>query len=350
MPIHFKYYCKNDLLSYTRVRKFETKLGERIAVVSARHSLEAWLANPQLRYVILGIPEDLGVIANYGTGGTHTLWSSFLSAFLNVQHNDYFEGDHILLLGHFDFSDIKSLIEKNAHDPDERVAAYRHAVNTLDEEVEELVKRITTRGKVPIIIGGGHNNAYPLIKGTAKGLCKAGSIPQARINAVNLDAHTDFRPEEGRHSGNAFRYAETDGYLYKYCVIGVHENYLPQNVLMDFVGKPFLNMVSYEDIFIREKMNFIQAMAHATEFTDDTFTGVELDLDSIENVLSSAQTPAGITVLQARQYVHFMGSRSKAAYLHLCEGASQLEDGSVSRTTGKLVSYLVTDFIKASGG
>lgn len=55
----------------------------------------------------------------------------------------------------------------------------------------------------------------------------------AQINCVNLDAHPDYGVTEGRHSGNAFRYAEEDGYLGKYCIIGVHENNISQGILMD---------------------------------------------------------------------------------------------------------------------
>ncbi len=285
--------------------------------------------------------------ANGGIGGTDSCWNSFLSSFLNIQSNDFLGGEEILLLGHFDFGDIKYLIEQNAHGNEERIDAYRHAVITIDEEVEELVKIITAHRKIPIVVGGGHNNAYPLIKGSAKGLHKAGLIELAQINAVNLDAHSDFRPSEGRHSGNGFRYAEEDGYLLKYCVIGIHENYLPQNVWMDIVNNPFIDFITYEDIFIHEKRNFIQAVAHATGFTEDNFTGIELDLDCIEHVLSSAQTPAGISSLHARQYMNFTAVDSKPAYIHICEGATQLADGKKEDTTGKLISYLVSDFIKA---
>ncbi len=42
---------------------------------------------------------------------------------------------------------------------------------------------------------------------------KQSILPLAQINSINLDAHSDFRPAEGRHSGNGFRYAEEDGYL-----------------------------------------------------------------------------------------------------------------------------------------
>lgn len=344
----FRFYNKEDVLKLTKVRRFETKLGERVQLVHTREQFEEALAQSTAKYVLFGIPEDIGVKANGGVGGADTSWFPFLTSFLNIQSNDFLQGDEILLLGHFDFADVEALIEANAHSYDEKVEAYRHAVNMVDEDVEQLAKIITEKNKIPVAIGGGHNNAYPLIKGTAKGLYKAGVLQLAQINCINLDAHTDYRPAEGRHSGNSFRYAEDDGYLQKYCVVGVHENYIPQNVWIDIVNNPFLDLITYEDIFIHEKRNFIQAVAHATGFTEDMHTGIELDLDCIQHTLSSAATPSGISELHARQYLNFSAVDCKVAYLHICEGAGSLEDGRTSETTGKLISYLVSDFIKAN--
>lgn len=344
---NFKFYTKHDVLNLTRIRRFETKLGESVHVLPEKTSLEAALLQSEAKYVLFGIPEDIGIRANHGTGGADSAWVPFLSAFLNLQSNDFLNGEEILLLGQFNFSDLSKLIEQNAYGYEEKIDAYRHAVITVDDAVEELAKIITAHNKIPIAIGGGHNNAYPLIKGVAKGLHKAGVIPLAQINCINLDAHSDFRPSEGRHSGNGFRYAEEDGYLQKYCVIGLHENYLPQNVWLDIVNNPFLDFITYEDIFILEKRNFIQAVAHATGFTEENYTGIELDLDCIENTLSSAMTPSGISPLHARQYVTLAARESQVAYLHICEGATRLADGRTNETTGKLISYLVSDFIKA---
>ncbi len=344
---HFKFYNKQDILRLTHVRKFETKLGERIKCYGERKSLEEALQQTDCNYILFGIPEDIGVKANQGIGGADSAWFPFLSSFLNIQSNVFLSGDDILLLGHFDFTDLKILIESNAATPDEKIEAYRHAVNVVDEEVENLIKTITQHKKIPIVIGGGHNNAYPAIKGAAKGLYKADLIPLAQINCINLDAHADYRPIEGRHSGNAFRYADEDGYLNKYCVIGLHENYLQQNILNDLMDNPFIDFVSYEDIFIREKRNFIQAVARATGFTEETYTGIELDLDSIENILSSAITPCGISTLHARQYLNYVATDSKVAYLHICEGATKTDEGAENSSTGKLISYLISDFIKS---
>ncbi|MEP7107507.1 MAG: formimidoylglutamase [Ferruginibacter sp.] len=343
---HFKFYTKEDILSVTNIRRFETKLGERILNIRQDGEWIEMLQHSTAKYVLLGIPEDIGVKANYGTGGADTVWLPFLTAFLNIQSNDYFTGEDVLLLGHFDFGDIKYLIEKNAYGQEELIDAYRHAVNMIDEQVENLVKVIATFKKIPVIIGGGHNNAYPIIKGVAKGLHKADMLPLSQINVINLDAHADFRNTEGRHSGNPFRYASEDGYLGKYCIIGLHENYISQNILMDIHNDPFVDYISYEEIFLLERKNFIQAVAHATGFTEDTCTGIELDLDCIENVLSSAATPTGITPLHARQFITFVAQDAKSAYLHICEGATQLPDGRKNESTGKLISYLVSDFIK----
>lgn len=344
---HFRFYDKQQVLAYTKIRRFETKLGERIRCISPASNLEEALQQPSIKYVLFGVPEDIGVNANNGMGGADSAWHPFLQSFLNTQSNDFLDGNEVLLLGHFDFNDVASLIDNNADNYEEKLAAYRHAVNMIDDEVEQLMHMITQNRKMPIVIGGGHNNAYPCIKGAAKGWYKAGVIELAQINVMNLDAHADYRPMEGRHSGNAFRYAEEDGYLEKYCVLGLHENYIQQNVWMDIVNNPFMDCITYEDIFLHEKRTFTQAIAHAVDFTDDTLVGIELDLDCIEHTLSSAATPVGITVNHARQYIHFATAESKPAYLHICEGATQLSDGRTDVSTGKLISYLVSDFLKA---
>ena len=344
---HLKVYKKEDLFSITRLRRFETKIGELLQTAIDPEQPDLSIAQSDAKFVLVGVPEDMGIKANYGTGGADSAWIPFLNSFLNIQSNDFFEGSDILLLGHFDFSEMASLIEQNAQNEEEKIEAYRHAVRTVDDEVEQLVKIITEHKKIPVIIGGGHNNAYPCIKGAAKGLYKNGLIPLAQINAINLDAHTDYRPIEGRHSGNAFRYADEDGYLEKYCVIGLHENYLPQNCWLDIVNDPFLDFITYEDIFVHQKQSFLEAVSYATVFTGETYCGVELDLDSIENVLSSASSPIGISALHARQYINMAAINCNVAYLHICEGATQLNDGRKNESTGKLISYLVSDFIKA---
>jgi formiminoglutamase len=72
--------------------------------------------------------------------------------------------------------------------------------------------------------------------------------------------------------------------------------------------------------------------------------GLELDLDAIAFIPSSAFTPSGFTNLDARKYIKTLAKHSNCCYLHLPEGAptNEVEE----KIVGKLVAYLVADFIQ----
>jgi len=314
-------------------RPGEAKLGEMVQCAGSDDWQQA-IESSSAGFVILGIPEDIGVRANHGVGGAHTLWEPALRSILNVQHTDKLQGNNIFVLGAFDFSE---LLQQSEHVD---VMGLREMVAHIDEIVAPVIQKIASAGKVPVIIGGGHNNAYPIIQGLsmAKG---------AAVNCINLDAHSDYRQMEGRHSGNGFRYARSKGYLDKYAVIGLHENYNAQEIVNDFASDAALHCSFYEDIFIREKYSYHQSLRDAVVHTTSKATGVELDLDCVAHALSSAATPSGVTALQAREYISTCAALSDVAYVHITEGAVKLRDGREDYYTAKLVAYLLTDFFKA---
>ncbi|WP_200974292.1 formimidoylglutamase [Echinicola sp. 20G] len=326
----FNQFDQHDLDQRVSKRQGETKLGEKV-----RLGLEG------KKYVLIGVPESIGVKGNLGKAGTESLWEPFLEVFLNIQSTNGFDGRELSVLGSFDFSGIIPASEAS-------VQSWRNAVEQIDVAVSDLVEQVVLAGKVPIVIGGGHNNCYPIIKGVAEGLYATQKIPFPAINTVNLDAHADFRMNEGRHSGNGFRYAFEAGYLQKYAVLGLSENYNAQSMIDEMKSSPQIDVIFWEDIFLRKKFSFEQSMQRAKEFVMNTTYGVELDLDVIEDVLSSAMSPVGVTAIQARQYVHHMASAEKVAYLHVCEGAIRMQDGRSDQSAAKLVAYLVSDFVKAN--
>ncbi|MEO6175395.1 MAG: arginase, partial [Flavobacterium circumlabens] len=63
---------------------------------------------------------------------------------------------------------------------------------------------------------------------------------------------------------------------------------------------------------------------------------------------SSAMTISGYSVEELRQFVSFFGQHKNAAYLHICEGAPDLEQSPNNHLIGKLIGYLITDFIKSN--
>ena len=338
----FQYFlpCKrSDIGARVRIRSGEIKLGELIEVPEDG-SLVSFLQKTSARFVVLGVAEDIGVLANGGKAGTGGAWDSFLSSFLNIQANDFTKADTIAVLGHFSFDELKRKIESKATNPDDRIEEYRNAVPIIDDAVSEMIQRIVSSQKTPIIVGGGHNNSYPIIKGTALALSGSGDFKG--INCVNLDAHIDYRLAEGRHSGNGFRYAKQEGYLMKYFALGIHENYTPKGILKDVNENIDVDFITFEDIFIRQKRTWQQALKDAGDFIGGERYGIELDLDSIAHVPASASTPCGITSREALQYVAQMARHFEAAYIHICEGIASNDNALV----GKLISYLVTTFVK----
>jgi formiminoglutamase len=310
------------------------KLGERIQLVLASATWEETIESSNASFVLLGIPEDIGVRANAGIGGAHTSWMPALQSLINIQSTSKFNGEELLILGSFDFTDLMQQSQVM------NLEELRALVSVIDDIVYPVIQKIIEAGKIPIVIGGGHNNAYPLLK--------AASLTfQQPINCINLDAHSDYRVLEGRHSGNGFRYAKTEGYLNQYALIGLHENYNSESVLDDLTNDASIHFSFYEDIFLHHKLDFKEAILQAINFTDDLPTGIEIDLDCIQNVLSSAATPVGISPLQARQYISMVADKSNPAYLHLTEGATKLANGREDMSTGKLIAYLVSDFIKS---
>jgi len=216
-------YTKATLDTFINLRKGETKFGEKVTTLYLQESLEQQLQESTAKYVLLGIPEDIGVLANRGKAGATTAWKAVLSSLLNTQQNTVNNGKKVLVLGHLDFSELIQIandLDKTAIDYYEQLSGL---VSKIDEEVSYLIFQIIKAGKKPIIIGGGHNNAYGNIKGTALGRSKA-------INVVNFDAHTDFRNLEGRHSGNGFSYAFKQGFLKNYFMFGLHENYTAKKI------------------------------------------------------------------------------------------------------------------------
>jgi formiminoglutamase len=331
----------NDLAKVTNHRSGEIKFGEKMMTIPKGVDAASFLKTSEAKYVIFGIPEDIGVRANYGRPGAASAWDSAIGSIANIQHNRFCKGSQILILGKLDVcEEMKDVEHLNFNDVNDRTKLSQ-LVEKIDKEVSHIIFTITKSGKIPIVIGGGHNNSYGNIKGTA--LAKGKSI-----NAINFDAHSDFRILEGRHSGNGFSYAYEEGFLKKYFIFGLHENYTSKSVL-DIIKKieDRVRYNTYDSINIRKEKNFNQELVHALEFIQYDSYGIEIDLDAIPNIASSAMTLSGFCIEELRQFVTYFGKNKNAAYLHICEGAPDLGEEKNNHLIGKLIGYLVTDFIKS---
>ncbi|RZK01899.1 MAG: arginase, partial [Flavobacterium sp.] len=248
-------------------------------------------------------------------------WRPALIAFLNIQSNRFLSGEEILILGHFEIEEPE----------DSSIDGLRDKVADIDDLIYPVIEKIVAAGKIPIVIGGGHNNTYPIIKGTSLAKMQA-------IDVLNIDAHADLRQQEERHSGNGFTYALAENHLANYFMYGLHQNYNNGEILNLIEANPKLKAVFFDDILKdTDNKDFFSEIGSEA--------GLEIDLDCIQNVLSSAETPSGFAVNDIRKLI--LTSRKEFSYLHISEGATRLLDGRVSKLTSKLIAYLISDFVKA---
>ncbi|MBS1764454.1 MAG: formimidoylglutamase [Bacteroidetes bacterium] len=346
---HLVVYTKEEILNETRIRENETKIGENVQVLPSKgNTLLEKLKHSTARYIVLGIPEDIGVRANSGRGGAYSAWKPALFSLLNVQSNAFGDGSNILVLGHIAFDDLMLAADSINFRTKKGLDKARKLVQQVDERVIPVIRDIIQSGKEAIIIGGGHNNSYPNIRGAAEGLHKAGKVKKAAINCINSDAHSDFREMEGRHSGNGFRYAFEEGYLKNYSIVGLHESYNAGNVLDAMTSqKKRISLSFFEDIFIRENITFKEAVQRAIDNVKNEYCGIEIDMDTIQNIPASARTSSGLSTIEARKYVTWAAQNLKACYFHIAEAAPVLSHIKTDNKSGKLIGYLIADYIKA---
>jgi formiminoglutamase len=328
-----KTYTKQYIESFVSKRAGEVKFGEKTQVFSSWEALQ----NSTVKYVLLGIPEDIGVRANYGKEGTSSAWHSCLKILCNIQENHLTQPENVVILGEIDcktqMNQAATITNKDSHYAEK----LGELVTQIDDKVSQVVQQIVSAGKIPILIGGGHNNSFGNIKGTSYAL-------KTPIHCINFDAHTDFRALEHRHSGNGFSYAFEEGFLDKYFIFGLHRNYTSQSVFNEIdKNKARIQFNLFEDIKVKNKISFLKAMQQAGNFCFGKQFGLELDMDAIEGMGSSAISPSGFSVNEARQFIHYFSTNENCAYIHICEGSTSAEV--FSPQVAKTIAYLITDVI-----
>ncbi|CAK4075205.1 unnamed protein product [Aphanomyces euteiches] len=343
-----KTYEAADLQRLQSQRAGETRLGQTLRFINPDLHLPQGLLeakNNGVKYVVLGVPEDVGPRANFGNGGADMGFQAFLGRFLNVQANAFVKGEEILLLGEVNLSDIQNKAAALSASEKDQLEELRACVATIDQRVSSVVKHIFDAKLIPIVIGGGHNNSFPLLQALAQSSGVA-------ADCINLDPHCDFRLLEGRHSGNGFSYAHAGHHLSKYFVLGLHELKNAQSAL-DQMSAAGAGFCSYQEIFIRRESTFAHAVDKAIAYVggdaSEAPLGIEVDTDSISGMPVSAMTNCGISVADAEHYVFKLAQLKRVRYLHLAEAAPIQHPAGIKAgmsEAGQILTVLVLAFVQ----
>ena len=322
-----------DPKDFTHLRQGETKWGEVMAIVRDPKTL----ATEPARYILLGIPEDIGVRANGGRQGATEAWTQTLSTVCSLPAPPNEWSHDLALLGTVSCNDLQQAsLGLNPGDPaDQKI--FHQLITELDDRVTIIIQTIVESGKIPIVIGGGHNNSFGLLKGASLATRQA-------LNCLNIDTHADFRALEHRHSGNGFSYAVDQGHLNLYALLGLQNAMTSREILARIrAHHQQFYLVTYEAL-IDQEITFDKALQNTIDFVGASPFGLEIDLDVIAQMGSSAQSPSGLTLDQVRAALRRIKQQEHCQYVHLCEGAP--EYGTSHQQVAKALALLIYDAVR----
>jgi len=330
----------NEIRTLTTPREGEVRIGQRIATLGSTEGIASGT-----RVVILGIPEDIGIRANLGRPGARRMWRTFLPRFLNMQSNAFLDGESLTIGGCIEVRDLNKAakgIDATVGGPRARAESLlllRELVREVDNRVASVIKCLREQNVMPIVIGGGHNNAYGILAGCA------GSEGNS-LASVNVDLHADLRPCEGRHSGNGFSYARADGFLGKYALLGMSEAYATQAIIADIKADDRIAAFTFESM-LRGGITPARMVELAIAHLGETPATLELDLDAVAQAPASAAAASGFSSAEFRLMATQLarGINMKAA--HIAEGAPG-SGAWPQDMLGKFVAEVVRDIATAA--
>ena len=330
-------------LSQIRQRDGEQKLAQTADFCASGESWQAALARTKAAVVVLGIPSDIGVRSNFGKPGCANLWAAARAKFLAMQDNAALRGHSLLMLGEIAVEDVMSKAATLDATRAVDLAALHALVCEVDERVAAVAQEIVKSDKLLVAVGGGHENAFGIIKGLSQATSRG-------ISCINIDAHADLRQDTGRNSGNAFSAARREKFLERYCVVGLQEPFVNDAMWEQLCNEKDLRAITLEKLLglfpfgrVWPHAPHIAAMEEAAKFAKKRPLALEMDLDAITGVAASAPTTAGLAVEEVREMLRYIGARRDVSTFHICEGIADETD---SRGVGALTALLMSDVIK----
>ncbi|MCC6844992.1 MAG: formimidoylglutamase [Bacteroidetes bacterium] len=169
---------------------------------------------------IIGVPQDIGVNRNFGRTGAALAPDAIRRAFYKLTT---FAGKTTLSADKFSIVECGNITVEGL------------SLEEIHRRQEQAVWLLLKAGITPIILGGGHDIAWPNGQALAK--------IDASYGVLNIDAHPDVRPlDAGKgHSGTAFRQ-----------ILENKENPLPTGAFVEFGIQSFATSVFFLD-FLRSK-------------------------------------------------------------------------------------------------
>jgi formimidoylglutamase len=279
--------------------------------------------------VLLGVPQDEGVRRNGGRVGAAAAPDAIRKALYKLTPV-FFTKDGITHIDRLRIIDAGN-IRTNDVDLEE-----------IHIRQREVVGQLLRRGALPIVLGGGHDIAYP--NGAALG--DSGQP----FGILNVDAHTDVRPLiEGKyaHSGSGFRQLLEDNALTVggFCEFGI-QSFSVAAQHIEYIRSCGKSIVSYDEI--RGSENFEQlflSVLHYCSTSGSNNVYASFDIDAVASAYApgvSAPAAIGFTADELCRAAELVGEDAAVKLFDIAEVNPTFDiDGRTAKLAAIVIAYFI---------
>lgn len=272
------------------------------------------------KVAFLGYAGDEGVIRNQGRPGTFAGPSAIRKI---LARKAYHLPDHVNVL---DMGDI--MIKNND-------------MESAHEMLIEAIMGILSEKAFPVILGGGHDLAYPHGKSLFQFVKEKGE----KLGIINLDAHFDLRPLIGGkgHSGSPFfQLAEEFHHDFHYMCLGIQKAANPKS-LFETARKKQVIWVEAEDFSFHHWDQVSQVLDEFVSKVNKIY--LSIDLDGFSSAFApgvSAPSPMGFFPDVAFKVLDWIAGSGKLLSMDIVELNPQFDqDNATARLATECIEFLL---------
>lgn len=269
--------------------------------------------------IILGCCSDTGVKRNGGRVGAKLGPAAIRKALGPLAYHARFS----------EIIDLGNIIEEQEN------------LEKAHDDLYGALRTLLDKHYFPILLGGGHDLAYP----HGKAILDHCSTTGEKVGIINLDAHFDLRPlNEGiRHSGSPFhQLAEEYPVSFHYLCLGLQQASNPRS-LFEFASKHLVEWIEMES-FQLTKWDYIQEYLN-TFCRDKNKIYLTIDLDGFSSAYApgvSAPSPLGFDPLIIQCIIKWLVESRKLIAVDFVELNPVFDvDEKTAKLAARLIEHLV---------
>lgn len=315
----FKYVAPAaDALFFSRNDPSDQRMGDTVLRGEKNFS-------DTVKICLLGVPTDEGVKRNGGRvgakGGPDAIRTELYKKTPFVISKDKSPSEITV----FDLGNIKT----------------GKTLEETHERLTETVEGLCQQSIIPIVLGGGHDIAYPNFLGSSKG--------KRTVGVINIDSHLDYRkPVPKRNSGTSIRqmldHQNSSLNAMNLVELGIQSFSNSREHYSELVDRG-ATVFSLRDVR-EDGITKVLDLSYELATTGNDSLYISFDLDAVHSTDApgvSAPQPTGLTAEEFLTAALFAGKRHKTKIIDIVEMNPKYDiDGRTAKLASLTIMYFLT--------